>query len=257
VSGRERILVLSRDESRRVDADATRRFGIPSIVLMENAARQAADAAIDMLRASRGPVLVCCGPGNNGGDGTAAARHLAIRGFPVTVLLCADPERVRGDARTNLDIARRLGIPIVEGGDDATAAWARACEPGTPTLVIDALLGTGATRPVEGPIAVLIGLINASGTRVLALDTPSGLDVDTGEPLGDAVRGERTVTFVAHKLGFVSPGAQTYLGEVTVADIGAPVAEGLGAWAEAPPSPSGRSVPPPVAPPGPSRGRGE
>ena len=257
MSGGERILVLSRDESRRVDAEATERLGIPSIVLMENAARQAADAAVEMLGTRRGPVVVCCGPGNNGGDGTAAARHLAVRGINATVLLCADPGRVRGDARTNLGIARHMGVPIVEGGDDPAGAWARVCERGAPVLIIDALLGTGATRAVEGPIAVLIGLINGSGARVLALDTPSGLDVDTGGVLGDAVRAERTVTFVAHKRGFLSLGAQVYLGEVAVADIGAPVGEGVGTWAEAPPKRTGRSDPAPAEKPDPSRGRGE
>jgi NAD(P)H-hydrate epimerase len=208
---------LTRQQVRQVDRIAIEQFGIPGIVLMENAARNAADAAMDMLANVADPqTLILCGGGNNGGDGFAIARHLHLRGVPVTVLETTDAQSLPPDARTNRQILRHL--PAIKVVDPATAPVF-----GQFALLIDALLGTGATRPPRPPLDDLIRRMNESTRPILAVDLPSGLDCDTGRPLGDAcVRATRTVTFVAFKAGFANAESKRYTGQVIVADIGAP-----------------------------------
>ncbi len=208
---------MTREEVRSIDARAVEECGIPTLLLMENAGRGAAA----LLAQATGParVLILCGPGNNGGDGGVVARFLDSWGFGVKVVWFADPARLHGDAAAQWAILDRSGI-------DQTA-W----QNGPSTLdalldgadwVVDALLGTGLTRPVEGILRDAIEAINRSGKPVLALDLPSGLDADRGVPLGTAVKARMTATFVAPKLGFHAPGASDYTGEVTVVEIGVP-----------------------------------
>ncbi len=209
---------LSRAEVRDVDRRAVEEFGMPSLVLMENAGRGAADVLLQ--RTVDGPVGVCAGKGNNGGDGFVIARHLENRGIDVRVLLFADAREIAGDAAINLGILQRAGTPIFECPAASAAAWEsrlRSC-----AMLVDALLGTGMKGAVREPLAGVIDRINAAGVPVLAVDLPSGLDCDTGLPLGACVRAERTATFVARKLGFDAPGAVQFTGEVHVVDIGVP-----------------------------------
>jgi len=214
---------LSRDEVRGIDARAAEGLKLPTLVLMENAGRGAAAWLRDRIGGTNptARVVVACGPGNNGGDGGVVARHLDAWGFAVRVAWFVHPDRLHGDAATQRDILGRSRIEAITVPDDADSAhldalWADA------DWVVDALLGTGVTRPVEGPIARSIASINRSGRPVLALDLPSGLDADTGQPLGDAIRATATCTFVAPKLGFGKNEANAYTGEVTVIDIGVP-----------------------------------
>jgi NAD(P)H-hydrate epimerase len=217
--------VMTRDEVREFDRRAVEDLGVPGIVLMENAGRQAADAAARLLDQSHGRrALVVAGRGNNGGDGFVVARHLAARGRTVEVLLACEPDKLTGDARTNFLPLAPLGIPVAQLGDDPGAAAAmilRAAQ--RADLVVDALLGTGLTGQVRQPLRAIIEAMNASGKPVLAIDIPSGLCADTGRPLGAAVRATATATFVAMKKGFLAPGADGYTGRVIVADIGVPV----------------------------------
>lgn len=220
-------LVFTREAVRELDRRAVERFGVPSIVLMENAALHATLVAVDMLGGRPGCVLVCCGPGNNGGDGLAMARHLTNCGIAAAVLLAAPPDHYSGDAATNLAIVRKMGIPlnVVDRGDPAGSFDECLRLTGRPALVVDALLGTGLDQPVREPLTTMIIRINAlaeSGVPVLAVDIPSGLDADSGCPLGAAVRATTTVTFVGLKAGFLSLEAQSYVGECVVAGIGAP-----------------------------------
>lgn len=209
---------LSREEVRSLDVLAADEYGLPTLVLMENAGRAAADRLVELAGGPPPRVLILCGPGNNGGDGGVVARHLEARGWDVSVVWLADPARLRGDALAQWEILERSGIPQ-EAVADATGLDARIAAAG---WVVDGLLGTGLTRPVEGPIRDAIEALNRSGRPVLALDLPSGLDADSGRPLGAAVRARATVTFAARKLGFDAPGASDYTGDVTVADIGLP-----------------------------------
>ncbi len=223
------VFVLGRAAVRDVDRLAVEVFGIPSIVLMENAAFHIADVALHLLREARPPrILIVCGPGNNGGDGLAAARHLHNAGAVVEIVTAVPDGAMLGDAATNLKIARKMGLPIttIDTGRPAAAVEQAIARLGEPGLIVDALLGTGLTSPVREPSLSLIEAINAAardrGITVLAVDIPSGLDTDTGQPLGAAVRADVTVSMVGLKTGFTTLTAQGYVGDVVVADIGAP-----------------------------------
>jgi NAD(P)H-hydrate epimerase len=210
---------LSRAQVREIDRRAIEEFGIPGIVLMENAARSAADVACTML-GGRVPgkfVTIFCGPGNNGGDGLAIARHLHNRGANVDVVPVFDPQRLSGDALCNWQIVSAMELEVTPlSSCELTLA-------SEPDLVIDALLGTGAHDRPRGRIAAAIDLFDTDvRSPVLSVDVPSGLDCDTGKPLGTCVRATRTITFVAEKLGFANPDARAYIGEVVVGDIGCP-----------------------------------
>jgi NAD(P)H-hydrate epimerase len=165
-----------------------------------------------------------CGPGQNGGDGLVVARHLAVAGGTPSIVLLAPSSggTPPGDAGTNLRICRAMGLRIVEVRGVAEAAAASATIRSA-ALVVDALFGTGLTRGLEGAATALVGEIASAARPVLALDLPSGLDCDTGEPLGPCVRADLTATFVAPKAGFMNPASRAWTGEVVVVGIGAPL----------------------------------
>jgi NAD(P)H-hydrate epimerase len=211
------MLRLTRAQVREVDRRAIEQYHIPGIVLMENAARAAADEACDLLRNDCvGEVLVLCGGGNNGGDGLAAARHLHNRGADVSIALAADPAHYKGDALINWRIIEAMGLPTVP-------ATAQCIGQTSALLIIDAIFGTGLSQRPRDPFDALAAAVNHTRRPVLAIDIPSGLDCDTGHPLTPhCMRATRTVTFVAEKTGFATPEAQPFLGETRVADIGCP-----------------------------------
>jgi NAD(P)H-hydrate epimerase len=208
---------LTRAQVREIDRRSTAVYHIPGIVLMENAARAVTEAALHMLRDAKAPrVAIVCGGGNNGGDGLAIARHLHNRDIQIDLLLAVDSVTYRGDALLNWRTAAAMSLRSTAVHDGHTAPPA-----GPFDLVIDALFGTGLQSPPRD--ARWIEWMNAQSAPVLAVDLPSGLDCDTGEPLGPAcVHATRTVTFVAEKAGFANPRVRQYLGDVTVGDIGCP-----------------------------------
>lgn len=218
----EREFAATRDQVRRVDQMAMHQYAVPGVMLMENAGRQCAEEAARMLGDPRGrKVAVLAGGGNNGGDGFVIARHLANAGANVRVALLADAERVlaRGnEASVNLNIILKTGIPVHEVGLKKEVASALDGD----GLVVDAMLGTGTRGGVRPPFLSAIEAVNEARLPVLSVDVPSGLDCDTGRPLGVAVQAQRTVTFVFNKIGFTRPGARQYTGQVRVADIGVP-----------------------------------
>lgn len=207
---------------RDIDRRAIEEFGIPSIVLMENAAVKTIVAAERVFGRFEGRrILVIAGPGNNGGDGIAIARHLANAGCAAAVALLADPAALPPDAAANLEIATRMGIPVERIADEAGLALletgARAAE-----FIIDALFGTGLSRPLEGLAARAVECANASRGKRIAIDLPSGICSDTGRVLGAAVRADATVALGLPKAGhFLHPGA-AHVGRLFVADIGIP-----------------------------------
>lgn len=211
--------LLSRQAVRNVDRIAVDDYHMPSIVLMENAGRNTAE----LLRKQsvNGPVVICCGKGNNGGDGFVIARHLENAGCDVRVLLFADPDDLKGDAATNFRILQAAKTPVNAFGKDVDLDKLKV-ELSQADWIVDALLGTGMTGEIREPYAGVIDAINAAGKKVLAVDVPSGLDCDTGEPLGTSVRASVTATFVARKLGFDNADSQQWTGEVHVIDIGVP-----------------------------------
>ena len=214
-------IALTRDQVRRIDELAIREYGIPGIVLMENAGRGAAEI-IERTYGPRGSALVVCGTGNNGGDGFVIARHLHNAGWSVRVLIAGDPLRFSPDAATNDRIIQAMELERTVAVDGETQ---RKVVDSTSAndVVIDALLGTGFSEIVRSPLAELIATLNGSKKRAMvAVDVPSGLDCDTGEPGGVAVRAHLTITFVAPKRGFVVEGARPYVGRCEVVGIGAP-----------------------------------
>ena len=212
-------LYLTREQVRCVDRIAIQQFGMSGLVLMENAGRGCADVLCELGIA--GPVLICCGKGNNGGDGLVIARQLDLRGHTALVLLACEPVELQGDAAANFAILRRTSVEIRQVSSDcdwdAITDWFDQS-----AWVVDALLGTGAHGEPRFPIDELIRRANAATARRLAIDLPSGLDCDTGHPAAETFRADHTCTLVARKTGFQCESAQPYLGTVRVLDIGAP-----------------------------------
>ena len=213
-------MFLSREQVRAIDRRAIEEFGVPGIVLMEYAGRGAAEVLRSLGISGR--VVIGCGKGNNGGDGLVIARHLDNAQVPVRVLLFCRPEDLAGDAAVNYQIVAKSGRPMATYSSQRLDMKALRDELVAADWVVDALFGTGLAGPVRAPFDQVIAAINAGPARVLAVDIPSGLDCDTGQPLGATVRAHHTVTFVAPKKGFAQTAAQPWLGQVHVVDIGAP-----------------------------------
>jgi NAD(P)H-hydrate epimerase len=214
--------VLTREQVRAVDRRAIEHYGVPGIVLMENAGRNAANLILGCIP-PHSTIAVVCGAGNNGGDGFVIARHLANAGHNSEILLAADRRRLAADAAINYSIAERMSLPIYPFGSDSGIANHRA-RLSSAGLIVDALLGTGFSGAVRPPLDGAIEAINSASGRVVAVDVPSGLDCDTGQASDPCVRAWRTITFVATKAGFAGRRASEWTGEVFVVDIGAPLA---------------------------------
>jgi NAD(P)H-hydrate epimerase len=214
--------VLSSAQMREADRRTIEEIGISSLVLMENAGRQAV-AAMEAVYADLAErhVAVLCGRGSNGGDGFVIARTLIQRGIEVSVFVIGRVADVRGDARTNLEILGRLGVTVVEIAD--SQAWElHFSEISDCTLIVDAIFGTGLNAPLSGLMETVVADVNASGIPVVAIDLPSGLSADSSEPIGDSVEASMTVTLAAPKLPLVLPPAETRAGDIVIADIGIP-----------------------------------
>lgn len=214
---------LSRTAVREIDRRAIEEFGLPGIALMENAGRGAAERI--HAHASPGTAVILCGKGNNGGDGYVIARHLELLGWKVAVLTAVPLNALSGDAAINAQVAKLSGIPITCLADADQAQWRESI--GKATVLVDALLGTGASGAPRGVMATAIEAINevrhaSNACKVCAIDLPSGLDCDTGLAVGACVQADLTTTFVAPKLGFEEPTAAPFLGRVEVVSIGAP-----------------------------------
>ncbi|MCA9011837.1 MAG: NAD(P)H-hydrate epimerase [Planctomycetaceae bacterium] len=203
---------------RQIDAAAVQELGISSLILMENAAR----GACEVLESCnpQGRIIILCGPGNNGGDGLAMARLLAANGSECEVHLVRSEKTLTSDADSNLRILRNCGIGVQtsdSGAVQTVIAGLTAAD-----WVVDAMLGTGTHGNLRAPYDEIAEAVNRSSARVMSVDVPSGLNADTGEPCGVAVRADITVTFVAKKSGFQFEHAARWLGRVDVCHIGIP-----------------------------------
>ena len=232
----ENMKVVTAAEMRQIDQDTIEGIGIPGIVLMETAG-SAIVRAIEQHHPTCQRIGIFAGKGNNGGDGIVIARQLAHTGRDVHLFLVSPQESFTGEAQTNLQIAKRLTasfglqatpkgglqieeIPMGTGfyGTGTVPTTLASCE-----LLIDAILGTGLRGTVRDPIAAIINAINRLPTPVLSVDLPSGLDADTGHPLGTCIQADRTVTIGLPKRGLLMhPGAEL-AGKLEVVDIGFPV----------------------------------
>ncbi len=212
---------LTREQVGQVDEIAIKRYGMSGLVLMENAGRGVADVMCSI--GIQGHVVICCGKGNNAGDGFVIARLLQSRGHEVLILSCAKPGGFSGDAKVNHDIAVLGGLPI-EYIDRDFGDWARLeRELDAADWIVDGLLGTGAAGRPRPPMGDLITCCNSTNqARKMALDLPSGLDCDTGRIQNPTFRATHTCTFVAAKPGLLVDDAKQVVGELSVVDIGVP-----------------------------------
>ena len=209
-------------EMRRLDATAINEYGIPGIVLMENAGYEIAAVCETLLKKSGGQrVCVLAGKGNNGGDGLVAARRLANHGYKVKICLIAERTELTGDALVNFSIVEKMGIDIIE--IESERDWDKAgIAISFADCLVDALLGTGLHGKVSDPMAAAIELMNSAGKPIIAVDIPSGVEADTGRVSTIAVKAKQTVTFGLPKPGlYLYPGA-AYAGDVINTDIGIP-----------------------------------
>ncbi|MGH9409433.1 MAG: NAD(P)H-hydrate dehydratase, partial [Vicinamibacterales bacterium] len=227
--------VLNTQQMREADRQTIEEVGIPSIVLMENAGRQAVaamEAAFDDLATSR--VGVICGRGSNGGDGFVVARTLAQRGIDAIVFLLGSVADIRGDARTNLEVLGRIGLTVIE---IATAQeWElHSTELAECDLIVDAIVGTGFHGPLTGLLETVVADVNGLAVPIVAIDLPTGTSADSHEVNGEAIEASMTVTLATPKIPLILPPADAYGGDLVIADIGIPesvIDELDGPWLE-------------------------
>ena len=215
--------VLNTQQMREADRRTIEEIGIPSIVLMENAGRQAVaamEAAFEDLASSH--VGVLCGRGSNGGDGFVVARTLVQRGVETSVFLLGRVTDVRGDARTNLEVLGRIGLTVVEIADaqewELHFSEISRCE-----LLVDAVLGTGFHGQLSGLLETVVADVNGLGVPVVSIDLPTGVSADTHEVAGEAIEASMTVTLAAPKIPLILPPADSHGGDLVIADIGIPL----------------------------------
>ncbi len=213
---------VTRAEMQEIDRKAIREYGIPGIVLMENAGIRTADVALGMIKDKK-KVVIFSGSGNNGGDGWVVTRHLINNGIDVTTFLVGDEGNLREEARVNLSILEKMGQRILRLKDIEDVERLKVTSVSREAhLVIDAIFGIGIKREVREPARSIIGLINNVDVPVLSIDIPSGLDADTGLPLGEVIKADLTVTMGIAKKGLLIGDGPRYTGRLIIADISLP-----------------------------------
>jgi NAD(P)H-hydrate epimerase len=209
---------ISAAEIRQMDQSAARDYDMPGLLLMENAGRSVSDVIAREYKPCK--VLIFIGKGNNGGDGMVVARHLTNRGYSVQVALLEDPVRFNADPLLNFSIISKMNIPRVFMATLSEAEMVRYCHGAE--LVVDAIFGIGIHSPVLGIFEKAIRAINESQKPVVSIDISSGLNADTGQVHGVAVKATKTVTLALPKRGLFEGEGPLYSGEIEVADIGIP-----------------------------------
>ena len=216
------MILVTASEMQEMDRRTIDSFGIPGRILMENAGRGATRFFLEQFsNLGDRRIGIVAGRGNNGGDGFVIARYLAQAGISVSVYLLAESKRVKGDAAANLSLLKPLNVPIIEIPDKASFSIHQSSM-NDPDIWIDAILGTGLKSDVKGYFKTIISFINGLDKPVFAIDIPSGLDSDTGQPRGVCIQAQATATFAFAKTGHVLyPGAK-YTGLLEIIDIGIP-----------------------------------
>jgi NAD(P)H-hydrate epimerase len=213
--------IVTASEMQAIDQCAIRKFNIPGIVLMENAGRSVVNLMFDRINdLKQAKVLVVCGKGNNGGDGFVIGRHLHNAGVRVEVLLLGKRSQIKNEARINADSVHALGIPILEIFEKNLSSLnhsLRHCR-----VIVDAIFGTGLSKPVTGLHKKVIEKINAANKFVVAVDIPSGINADTGQVIGPSIRANLTAALALAKRSHILYPAADNVGELEVLDIGIP-----------------------------------
>lgn len=205
------MYLLTTDQMKEVERVAIEDMGVPSLILMENAAK---NAAAEVLKLSPESVAVFAGKGNNGGDGLAIARHLVTNGVDVKVYFVGDKNRATTDCKKNLEILENYDINVIYGVEDC---YLDDCD-----VIVDALIGTGLKRKLSNEYEQIVDIINSSGCKIVSVDCPTGINSDTGDDYGLAVNADITVTFHMAKIGLYLYPAYAHVGKIVVADIGIP-----------------------------------
>jgi ADP-dependent NAD(P)H-hydrate dehydratase / NAD(P)H-hydrate epimerase len=213
------MVVLTPERMAKYDGYAIKTWGIPSTVLMENAGRNTYRLTKERYLSGTERVAIFCGRGNNGGDGFVIGRYALRDGFPTKIYLLCQTSDLKGDAAINMDLFRSIGGEIVECTDRLKGIREGI---GDADILVDAIFGTGLSKPVEGIEKKVIEEMNASGKRVVAVDIPSGIDGRTGQPLGAAVHATHTYTYGYPKIGQVLQPGAFHTGRLTVIDISLP-----------------------------------
>ncbi|PKM92978.1 MAG: NAD(P)H-hydrate epimerase [Elusimicrobia bacterium HGW-Elusimicrobia-4] len=203
--------IISSDDARGLDKIAVEKFSIPSIVLMENAGKNTAEIILKEFHPRQ--VAIFCGGGNNGGDGFVIARHLFNNDVKVKVFTAQKISKYEGDVLINLNIIQKIKIPV-------TCLSAQKIKIPKVDLIVDSLLGTGTKGKIREPYKKIIRKINSAKIPVISVDIPSGIDTDTGEKLGVAVKSNLTVTMVAIKKGLLINDGKKCAGKIIITDIG-------------------------------------
>jgi hydroxyethylthiazole kinase-like uncharacterized protein yjeF len=207
-------------EMTNLDRKAEKLYGISSLTLMENAGLSVAEFVAELVRPSS-RILICCGKGNNGGDGFVAARLLSKHGFRPEVYLLEDSQELKPDAATNYARLRQHGVAIRELRQNSD--WSAFEESlAASSWVVDAMLGIGITRHLQEPYLSAVAKINRSGKLVASVDIPSGMNADTGEKCGAAIKADHTLTLGLPKKGLYTGLGPVLAGQVHVVDIGLP-----------------------------------
>lgn len=213
---------ITSQEMKQIDRRAIEEFGIPSLILMENAGSGAAKVALDMVKdLDDKKVISVSGKGNNGGDGFVCSRHLLNNGVDIEVFLTDKPSQLKGDAKINFGILRRMRakIRILKTDKDFKLFKEKLKDA---QLIIDAIFGIGLSGKIEKPYSTAIRAMNQSKKSILAIDVPSGLDATTGDILGTCIKAKRTVTFGLPKTGFIKNRGPSSTGELIIVDISIP-----------------------------------
>ncbi|HCJ65887.1 MAG TPA: NAD(P)H-hydrate epimerase [Elusimicrobia bacterium] len=220
---------LTVKEINEIDRLASKKYGIPSIILMENAGRAVAEETIKTLKrqipryrrdTKTQKIAIFCGSGKNGGDGFVSARYLFNHGYMIEVYLLKNPTKISGDSLTNFTILKKIGIKTKLVSVNIFSNLSHELK--SVDCIIDALFGTGLKGKIEGLPAQLIKLINQTKKSIISIDIPSGLDADTGFSFGECIKATVTVTMGYPKKGFPNPQAKKFLAKLIIADIGYP-----------------------------------
>ncbi|MCT4595825.1 MAG: NAD(P)H-hydrate dehydratase [Anaeromicrobium sp.] len=214
--------VVSGEEMKNIDKMAMDKYKIPGVVLMENAGLKVVEEICKSLeKYEKKVVTIVCGTGNNGGDGFVVARHLKNMGIPINLYLLGNPAHIKGDGKINYDIVSKLNIEI---GLLTTINILKKFSEHVKrsSIIVDAIFGTGLSRPIDGYIKQVIDIINTYSDEVISIDIPSGICADNGRLCGGAIKASKTVVFHLPKYGNIYYPGKDYCGEVIIKNIGIP-----------------------------------
>jgi hydroxyethylthiazole kinase-like uncharacterized protein yjeF len=213
---------ITSQQMKEIDRRTIEEFGVPSLILMENAGSGAACVVLDMVKGLDNRRAICvCGKGNNGGDGFVCVRHLINSGIDTAVFLIGEPSKLKGDAKINFNILRKMKVKIRVLRTKRDFKIFKESLRNT-CIIIDAIFGIGLSGEIKEPYSTIIKAISESGKPILAIDLPSGLDATTGDVLGVCIKANKTVTFGLPKTGFIRKDGPENIGELVVLNISIP-----------------------------------